>query len=123
MNDTEMEVEIILEDEIPERTFSTNPVEIILRSREFPTFLKSLSEEGTLGNLSREKKLNINYPATFQSTLTEFKYLSREWKRNCDEERLLGVSLTGIMDNPLTNGSKNKLKELLEELRDALRNE
>ena len=41
---------------------------------------------------------------TFQSTLTNFKYLSSAWKKNCEEERLLGVSLTGIMDNELTNG-------------------
>ena len=41
---------------------------------------------------------------TFQSTLTNFKYVSSAWKRNCEEERLLGVSLTGIMDCKLTNG-------------------
>jgi len=42
---------------------------------------------------------------TIQSTLTDFKYLSKEWKDNTEEERLLGVSLTGIMDNELLNGS------------------
>ena len=41
---------------------------------------------------------------TWQSTLTHFPYLSRSWRENCQEERLLGVSLTGIMDNELTNG-------------------
>jgi len=56
-----------------------------------------------------EKVRTATILGTFQSTLTEFKYLSREWKKNCDEERLLGVSLTGIMDNPLTNGSKKGL--------------
>ena len=41
---------------------------------------------------------------TFQSTLVNFKYVSKAWKNNCQEERLLGVSLTGIMDCKLTNG-------------------
>lgn len=44
---------------------------------------------------------------TLQSTLTNFRYLSKEWKRNCEEERLLGVSLTGIMDHPHLSGGKN----------------
>ena len=50
---------------------------------------------------------------TFQSTLTNFKYLSSAWKKNCEEERLLGVSLTGIMDCRLTNGKNKNLDELL----------
>ena len=54
---------------------------------------------------------------TFQSTLTNFRYLTKEWERNCSEERLLGVSLTGILDNPLTNGKKKGLENLLEDLR------
>ena len=105
---------------IPREDFGTNPCsEIILRSREFC----NLSEVVIRRNDTRESlKAKVKHApilGTFQSTLTEFKYLSREWKRNCDEERLLGVSLTGIMDNPLTNGSKGKLDELLEELRDV----
>jgi ribonucleoside-diphosphate reductase alpha chain len=54
---------------------------------------------------------------TWQSTLTNFKYLSSVWKKNCEEERLLGVSLTGIMDCPLTNGEVLGLAELLTDLR------
>ena len=104
----------------PRADFGTNPCsEIILRSREFC----NLSEIVVRRRDTRESlKAKVKYATvlgTFQSTLTEFKYLSREWKRNCDEERLLGVSLTGIMDNPLTNGSKGKLEELLQELRDV----
>ena len=104
----------------PRADFGTNPCsEIILRSREFC----NLSEIVVRRRDTRESlKAKVKYATvlgTFQSTLTEFKYLSREWKKNCDEERLLGVSLTGIMDNPLTNGSKGKLEELLEELRDV----
>jgi ribonucleoside-diphosphate reductase alpha chain len=56
---------------------------------------------------------------TFQSTLTNFKYLSREWSKNCEEERLLGVSLTGIMDCALTNGTKGNIKKVLTELREV----
>jgi ribonucleoside-diphosphate reductase alpha chain len=55
---------------------------------------------------------------TFQSTLTNFKYLRHVWKKNTEEERLLGVSLTGIMDSTLTATAGNKLETLLEMLRD-----
>ncbi len=56
---------------------------------------------------------------TFQSTLTNFKYVSSAWKRNCEEERLLGVSLTGIMDCKLTNGKEGDLEKLLTDLREV----
>jgi ribonucleoside-diphosphate reductase alpha chain len=55
---------------------------------------------------------------TFQSTLTDFAYLRKQWKTNAEEERLLGVSLTGICDNPLTS---NKDEEALEKLLTTLR--
>ena len=72
---------------------------------------------------------------TIQATLTDFKYLSPEWKKNTEEERLLGVSLTGIMDHPVLNGSNKEtkgfedwdafieydLENLLEELRNHAR--
>lgn len=56
---------------------------------------------------------------TFQSTLTDFRYIRRSWKVNAEDERLLGVSLTGIMDSPLLNGSSSSkdLPGLLEELK------
>lgn len=54
---------------------------------------------------------------TCQSRFTNFKYLRKIWKDNTEEERLLGVSLTGIMDNPLTNGNANDLSALLEDLK------
>ena len=100
--------------------FGTNPCsEIILRSREFCNLSEVVVRRRDTRESLKAKVKHATILGTFQSTLTEFKYLSREWKRNCDEERLLGVSLTGIMDTPLTNGSKNGLKELLEELRDV----
>ena len=102
--------------------FGTNPCsEIILRSREFC----NLSEVVVRGRDTREslksKVRNATILGTFQSTLTNFRYLTKEWARNCEEERLLGVSLTGIMDNELTNGKKGKDKtgKLLEELRNV----
>ena len=89
----------------PNHDFGTNPCsEIILRSREFC----NLTEVVVRGNdtpesLKRKVKL-ATILGTFQSTLTNFKYLSKKWTENCEEERLLGVSLTGIMDNEYTNG-------------------
>jgi len=55
---------------------------------------------------------------TIQSTLTNFKYVSAMWRKNCAEERLLGVSLTGIMDCCLTNGKEKNLSGLLDDLRE-----
>jgi len=56
---------------------------------------------------------------TMQATLTDFKYVRAIWKKNADEEALLGVSMTGIMDNPLTYDNKNgKLEWLLTRLKD-----
>jgi len=103
---------------IAREDFGTNPCsEIILRSREFCNLSECVIRREDTSESLKEKVRIATILGTFQSTLTEYKYLSREWKRNCDEERLLGVSLTGIMDNPLTNGSKKGLDKLLEELR------
>jgi len=55
---------------------------------------------------------------TVQSTYTKFPYLRKVWQRNTEEERLLGVSLTGIMDNPLMTTKNQGLEKLLEHLRD-----
>jgi len=87
--------------------FGTNPCsEIILRSREFCNLSEVvIRSDDTIINLGRKVKL-ATMLGTIQSTLTNFKYLTREWTRNCEEERLLGVSLTGIMDNKLTASPK-----------------
>jgi len=57
---------------------------------------------------------------TLQATLTNFRYLRKKWQQNCEEERLLGVSMTGIMDNELTNGHRgfDRLKSTLDSLRE-----
>ena len=101
--------------------FGTNPCsEIILRSREFCNLTEVVVRAGdTFESLKRKIKLAAIL-GTFQSTLTNFKYLSKKWQENCAEERLLGVSLTGIMDNEYTNGTNMGvfLDKLLEGLRD-----
>ena len=83
--------------------FGTNPCsEIILRSREFCNLSEVVVREGDNQVKIKEKFKFATILGTMQSTLTDFKYLNTEWKKNCEEERLLGVSLTGIMDNELT---------------------
>lgn len=98
--------------------FGTNPCsEIILRSREFCNLTEVVVRgDDTLETL-KEKVRNATILGVFQSTLVNFKYLSRKWKENCEEERLLGVSLTGIMDNEYTNGKKKNLEFFLNTLR------
>ena len=82
--------------------------EIILRSREFCNLTEVVVRgDDTPETLKRKVKL-ATILGTFQSTLTNFKYLSKKWKENCEEERLLGVSLTGIMDNEYTNGTAHR---------------
>ena len=104
----------------PKEDFGTNPCsEIILRSREFCNLSEVVVRGGDDSKSLEEKVRTATILGTFQSTLTSFKYLSREWKKNCEEERLLGVSLTGIMDNSLTNGKKGKLEDLLETLKNV----
>ena len=104
----------------PGHDFGTNPCsEIILRSREFCNLSECVIRRGDNVESLEEKVRIATILGTFQSTLTNFKYLTKEWNRNCEEERLLGVSLTGIMDSPLTNGKKKGLESLLEGLRDV----
>lgn len=101
--------------------FGCNPCsEILLRPYQFCNLsecvIRATDTEETLVRKIRLATLL----GTIQSTLTSFDYLRDIWKSNTEEERLLGVSLTGIMDNPLTNGtgtSKKELKELLRRLR------
>ena len=99
--------------------FGTNPCcEIILRSREFCN-LSEVVVRMTDTKESLLKKVRLaTILGTFQATLVNFKYVSSSWKRNCEEERLLGVSLTGIMDCELTNGRKEGLENLLDKLRE-----
>jgi len=97
--------------------FGCNPCsEIILRPYQFCNLTEVVAREtDTLESLKDKVRLSTIL-GTFQSTLTEFKYLRKVWKDNTEEERLLGVSLTGILDCPvLTN--KDILEDVLTELR------
>ena len=98
--------------------FGTNPCsEIILRSREFCNLSEVVVRaEDTMETLKEKVKL-ATILGTFQSTLVNFKYIAKEWNRNCEEERLLGVSLTGIMECRFTNGKESGLEERLQELK------
>jgi len=99
--------------------FGTNPCsEIILRSREFCNLSEVVVRSNDTLQSIKDKVRIATIIGTFQSTLTSFKYLSREWGRNCEDERLLGVSLTGIMDCAITNGTKGNIKKTLNELRE-----
>ena len=107
----------------PNHDFGTNPCsEIILRSREFCNLTEAvIRADDTAETLLRKVEI-ATILGTMQSTLTDFKYISKKWKENCDEERLLGVSLTGITDSVLTNGtngtgSDSETAELLRSLR------
>ena len=98
--------------------FGTNPCsEIILRSREFCNLSEVVVRASDTKESLLEKVRFATILGTFQATLVNFKYVSSSWKKNCEEERLLGVSLTGIMDCQFTNGKRSGLDNLLEELK------
>jgi len=98
--------------------FGTNPCsEIILRPYQFCNLSEVVVRAtDTLEDLERKVKL-ATILGTIQSTYTYFPYLRKVWQKNTEEERLLGVSLTGIMDNPLMTTKNNGLEKTLEHLR------
>lgn len=86
--------------------------EIILRSKEFCNLTEAvIREKDSLADIQNKIRL-ATILGTIQSTLTNFKYISKKWEENCKEERLLGVSLTGITDNPFTNGKAYQKKNM-----------
>jgi ribonucleoside-diphosphate reductase alpha chain len=93
--------------------FGTNPCsEIILRDRQFCNLTEVVVRpEDTIESLKRKVRL-ATILGTWQASLTNFPYLSSEWKKNCQEEALLGVSLTGIMDNVMMRNTVD-VKETL----------
>tara|TARA_R100000315_G_scaffold62205_1_gene42717 strand:- start:201 stop:2150 length:1950 start_codon:yes stop_codon:yes gene_type:complete len=98
--------------------YGTNPCsEIILRPKQFCNLSEVVVRaEDTLETLDRKVEL-ATILGTIQSCFTDFKGISRQWTRNTEEERLLGVSLTGIMDNKLLSNVSKELPELLSKLR------
>mgnify|MGYP005813151193 CR=1 FL=1 len=99
------------------RIDGTNPcAEILLRDQEFCNLSEIVvTARDTFTSLARKAEIAAIL-GTWQSTLTDFKYVRPLWQKNCEEERLLGVSMTGICDNPnmisLTNGTAGKLAAL-----------
>ena len=96
--------------------FGTNPCsEIILRPYQFCNLTEVVVRHADTEDSLKKKVWAATVLGTVQSTFTNFPYLRKIWKRNTEEERLLGVSLTGIMDAPITNIPSS---EFLRSLRD-----
>jgi ribonucleoside-diphosphate reductase alpha chain len=100
--------------------FGTNPCgEIILRPNGLCNLTEIVVRESDTVETLREKVEIATIMGTFQSTLTDFRYVRSIWKKNAEEERLLGVSMTGIMDNALLSGATTEdLGKTLTELKD-----
>jgi len=105
----------------PEQDFGTNPCsEIILRSNQFCNLSEIVVRpEDDLDTLKKKAEVAAII-GTLQATLTDFRYLRNVWKRNTEEEALLGVSMTGIMDHYLlSKGESPDLEKWLEQIRDV----
>ena len=105
----------------PEQDFGTNPCsEIILRSNQFCNLSEIVVRpDDTLASLKKKAEMAAII-GTLQATLTDFRYLRNCWKKNTEEEALLGVSMTGIMDHYLlSKGESKDLEKWLEEVRDV----
>ena len=100
----------------PDLNYGTNPCsEIILRDKQFCNLTEVVVRANDTKETLKNKIRLATILGTLQSNLTNFQFLSAEWTKNTKEERLLGVSLTGIMDAKITSNPDPKF---LEELRD-----
>jgi len=101
--------------------FGTNPCsEIILRPYQFCNLTEVVARKHDDDNALQRKVRLASILGTFQSTLTDFPYLRKVWQKNTEEERLLGVSITGILDCPLLNDINDEgLSSRLDALREA----
>ena len=105
----------------PDQDFGTNPCsEILLRSNQFCNLSGIVVRpDDTLASLKKKAEMAAII-GTLQATLTDFRYLRNCWKKNTEEEALLGVSMTGIMDHYLlSKGESKDLAKWLEEVRDV----
>jgi len=100
--------------------FGTNPCsEIILRPYQFCNLTEVVVRAtDTITDLERKVRM-ATILGTIQSSYTKFPYLRKVWANNTEEERLLGVSLTGIMDNPLMTSANAGLEKTLDHLRNV----
>ena len=103
-----------------EQDFGTNPCsEIILRSNQFCNLSEVVVRaDDTLSTLKAKVEVAAMI-GTLQATLTDFRYLRNLWKRNTEEEALLGLSMTGIMDHPVIGSATDRTEQWLEELKDV----
>jgi ribonucleoside-diphosphate reductase alpha chain len=103
------------------KEWGTNPCsEIILRPYQFCNLSSVIVRNGDDMDRLRNKVRLATILGTFQSTMTNFPYLRKIWQTNTEEERLLGVSMTGILDNPLLNSAYDlDLPKRLEELKNV----
>jgi ribonucleoside-diphosphate reductase alpha chain len=101
------------------KVMGTNPCgEILLRPNEFCNLTEVVIEADDKVEDLAEKVRLATILGTWQSTLTNFKYIRKTWKDNCEEERLLGVSLTGIYGNKITSTNNKDLPGILDSLRE-----
>ena len=103
------------------KEWGTNPCsEIILRPYQFCNLSSVIVRNSDTMDTLRNKVRLATILGTFQSTMTSFPYLRKIWQTNTEEERLLGVSMTGILDNPLLNSAYDMdLPKRLEELKNV----
>jgi ribonucleoside-triphosphate reductase len=103
----------------PNHEFGTNPCsEISLRPYQFCNLTEVVVRATDTLKDIKDKVEIATILGTIQSTYTKFPYLRKIWQRNTEEERLLGVSLTGVMDNPITTSFNKNLARDLESLRE-----
>ena len=103
-----------------EHEFGCNPCsEIILRPYQFCNLTEVVARETDDIVSLKDKVRMATILGTFQSTLTDFKYLRKVWKSNTEEERLLGVSLTGILDCPVLSPDNSNLSFNLQLLKEV----
>lgn len=104
----------------PEQDFGTNPCsEIILRSNQFCNLSEIVVRADDDLNSLKKKAEMAAIIGTLQATLTDFRYLRNVWAKNTEEEALLGVSLTGIMDHRILGGAEpDEMEKYLTKLKD-----
>jgi len=102
----------------PNFEFGTNPCsEIILRDREFCNLSEVIVRPNDNTATLKRKIQLATILGTWQASLVDFRYLSSEWRKNCNEESLLGVSLTGVLDHPVLREPFDVTASILNELK------
>ena len=104
--------------ELGDYDYGCNPCsEILLRSAQFCNLTEVVIREDDTYDTIKDKVKMATLIGTLQATLTNFRYLSKEWETNTAEEALLGVSFTGIMDNKMMSTQGKELEETLDDLK------